>query len=96
MPGQALQYNFTLESGTRLAALFHVEGGINDKVQVLLLDSANYELYKAHRPFAKTPSDSAISRVLVNTTSDQARWHLLPASGQRPRMADAAQSHAPR
>jgi hypothetical protein len=58
--GQALQYNFTLEAGTRLTALFHVEGGINDKVQVLLLDSANYQLYTAHRPFAKAPSDSAI------------------------------------
>ena len=58
--GQALQYNFTLEAGTRLNALFHVEGGINDKVQVWLLDSANYQLYTAHRPFAKTPSDSAV------------------------------------
>ena len=67
--GQALQYNFTLESGTRLAALFHVEGGINDKVQILLLDSANYELYKAHRPFAKTPATLRSSRVSVNTTS---------------------------
>jgi hypothetical protein len=58
--GQALQYNFTLEAGTRLTALFHVEGGIDNRVQVLLLDSANYQLYTAHRPFAKTPGDSAI------------------------------------
>ncbi len=58
--GQALQYNFTLEAGTKLTALFHVEGGIDDRVQVLLLDSANYQLYTAHRPFAKTPSTSAL------------------------------------
>ena len=58
--GQALQNNFTLEAGTKLTALFHVEGGIDDRVQVWLLDSVNYQLFTAHRPFVKTPGTSAL------------------------------------
>jgi len=50
---QSVQYNFSLLSGTVLLAQFQVQGMVNDKVQVLLLDADNYELYKAHRPFRR-------------------------------------------
>jgi hypothetical protein len=79
--GQALQYNFTLEAGTKLTALFHVEGGIDDRVQVFLLDSANYQLYTAHRPFAKTPSTSALIQGIgkrnFQVTKDDVYYLLL-------------------
>jgi hypothetical protein len=58
--GQALQYNFTLEAGTKLSALFHVEGGIDNRVQVWLLDSANYQLYTAGRQFTRYPGTSGL------------------------------------
>lgn len=58
--GQALQYSFPLEAGTKLTALFHIQGGFDNRVQLLLLDSANYELYKAHRPFVMLPGTAAV------------------------------------
>jgi hypothetical protein len=48
---QAVQYNFPLTSGTILSAQFQVQGGLNDKIQVSLLDADNYQLFSAHRPF---------------------------------------------
>jgi len=35
--GKALQYNFTLESGTILSAEFQVHGGLNNALQVYLM-----------------------------------------------------------
>ena len=58
--GRALQYNFKLEAGTKLSALFHVEGGIDKRVQVWLLDSANYQLYTAHQQFTSYPGTSGL------------------------------------
>lgn len=49
--GRAVQYNFTLPAGARLLAQFQVQGGLNDKIQVFLLDIPNYQLYSAHQPF---------------------------------------------
>jgi hypothetical protein len=60
--GRAVQYSFPLVSGTRLSAQFHVQGGINDKIQVLLLDTENYQLYSAHRPFKRYPGTSGLIR----------------------------------
>jgi hypothetical protein len=56
--GQAVQYNFPLVSGTILSAQFQVQGGLNDKIQVLLLDADNFQLYSAHRPFKRYPGNS--------------------------------------
>ncbi len=56
--GQALQYNFSLVSGTILSAQFQVQGGVNDKIQVFLLDADNYQLFSAHRPFRQYPGTS--------------------------------------
>lgn len=56
--GQALQYNFTLVSGTILSAQFQVQGGVNDKIQVFLLDADNYQLFSTHRPFKQYPGTS--------------------------------------
>src|SRR5215469_280516 len=60
--GQALQYNFPLVAGTILSAQFQVQGGLNDKIQVFLLDVDNYQLYSAHRPFKRYPGTSGVIR----------------------------------
>jgi Putative metallopeptidase len=49
--GQALQYSFPLVSGTTLSAQFQVQGGVNNDIQVFLLDGNNYQLFSAHRSF---------------------------------------------
>ena len=58
--GRAVQYSFPLVAGTKLSAQFHVQGGINDKIQVLLLDAENYQLYSVHRPFKRYPGTSGL------------------------------------
>src|ERR1700687_1467659 len=60
--GQAVQYNFSLVSGTILSAQFQVQGGINDKIQVFLMDEDNYQLFSAHRPFKPFPGTSGTVR----------------------------------
>jgi hypothetical protein len=60
--GQAVQYNFSLVSGTILLAQFQVHGGVNDKIQVFLLDADNYQLFSAHRPFKQYPGTSGAIR----------------------------------
>jgi Putative metallopeptidase len=50
-PGQALRYNFTLDAGTRLLAQFKVQGGLDNQLQVFVMDPANFENYTANRPF---------------------------------------------
>jgi hypothetical protein len=50
--GQALQYNFGLTRGTRLSAQFQVSGGLNNQIQVTLLDEDNYQRYSAHQQYA--------------------------------------------
>lgn len=60
--GQAVQYNFSLASGTILLAEFQVQGGLNDKIQVFLLDADNYQLFLSHRPFRQFPGTSGTVR----------------------------------
>jgi len=60
--GRAQEYNFPLEAGTKLTALFHVEGGIDNSIQIFLLDSANYQLYTAHREFLTHPGTTGVVR----------------------------------
>jgi hypothetical protein len=60
--GQAVQYNFSLVSGTILSAEFQVQGGVNDKIQVFLMDEDNYQLFSAHRPFKPFPGTSGTVR----------------------------------
>lgn len=50
--GQALQYNFGLTRGTRLSAQFQVNGGLNNQIQVMLLDENNYQRYAPHQRYA--------------------------------------------
>ncbi len=59
-PGRAVQYNFALTSGTTLSAQFHVEGGRNNEIQILLLDASNYQMYEAHHPFKSYPGTSGL------------------------------------
>jgi putative metallopeptidase DUF4344 len=49
--GQAAPYSFTLGAGTRLLAQFKVQGGLDNELQVFVMDQANFESYSAHRPF---------------------------------------------
>ena len=58
--GRPVQYNFPFVSGTALSAQFQVQGGLNDKIQVLLLDVDNYQLYSAHRPYKRYPGTSGV------------------------------------
>jgi hypothetical protein len=62
--GKAVQYNFPLVSGTTLSAQFQVQGGLNDKIQVLLLDADNFQLYSAHRPFKHYPGSPGVIRAI--------------------------------
>jgi len=39
-----------------------VQGGLNDRIQVFLLDATNYQLYSAHRPFKQYPGTSGLIR----------------------------------
>jgi hypothetical protein len=50
--GQALQYNFGLIRGTRLSAQFQVSGGLNNTIQVLMLDQDNYQRYSFRQHYA--------------------------------------------
>src|SRR5581483_2699283 len=50
--GQALQYRFGLTRDTRLSAQFQVSGGLNNQIQVMLLDEANYQLYQARQHYS--------------------------------------------
>jgi hypothetical protein len=62
--GQALQYNFGLTRGTRLSAQFQVNGGLNNQIQVMLLDETNYQRYSAHQRYAGFPGESGTIRGL--------------------------------
>jgi len=64
--GRAVQYNFTFESGTRLSAQFQVEGGLNDKLQVYLMDLANYQEYSVGHPFRSYPGASGLVSKIAN------------------------------
>jgi len=50
--GSAVFYNWTLTRGSKLVAEFNVEGGLNNKVNVWLLDAANYQRYSARQQFS--------------------------------------------
>src|SRR6476469_9948562 len=60
--GQALQYNFGLTRGTRLSAQFQVNGGLNNQIQVMLLDEDNYQRYSAHQRYAAFQGTSGTIR----------------------------------
>jgi Putative metallopeptidase len=60
--GQSIQYNYSLVTGTILSAQFQVQGGVNDKIQVSLLDADNYQLFLTHRPFRQFPGASGTVR----------------------------------
>jgi hypothetical protein len=49
--GRAAFFNFNLPHGAKLLTEFMVEGGLNNKVSVLLLDEQNYQHYAAKQPF---------------------------------------------
>ena len=60
--GRALEYNFSLSAGTKLLAQFQVEGGLNNRIEVYLLDLPNYESFAAHKPFRYLPGASGAVR----------------------------------
>lgn len=47
-----LVYSLSLTQGSALVARFQVAGGLNNKIKVLLLDVANYQLYQAHQRYS--------------------------------------------
>ena len=60
--GQALQYNFPFMRGTRLSAQFQVSGGLNNQVQVMLLDEGNYQRYAAQQRYSVFSGTSGVIR----------------------------------
>jgi hypothetical protein len=51
-PGQFAAYKLSLTQGSALVAAFTVEGGLDNKVNVWLLDLANFQQYQARQRFA--------------------------------------------
>lgn len=49
--GRHVGYALPLEQGAQLVAQFHVSGGLNQKVNVLLLNDDNYRLFASRRPY---------------------------------------------
>ncbi len=49
--GQAVHFQMGLQQGTALLAQFHVSGGLNDQLEVLLLDTPNFQRFSAGQPF---------------------------------------------
>ncbi len=50
--GYTQHYEIPLERGSKLVAKFQVEGGLNNRVNVLLLDSINYQRYLSRQQFS--------------------------------------------
>jgi hypothetical protein len=71
--GKALEYNFSLPAGARVLAQFQVQGGLNDKIRILVLDVANHELYSAGRPFRYVPGTSGLIRGAAKSASQVPR-----------------------
>lgn len=83
--GQAVQFNFSLVSGTILSAQFQVQGGINDKIQVFLLDEDNYQLFSAHRPFKQYAGTSGTIKGMGKYTfkiPQDGVYHVVLDNGQ--------------
>lgn len=51
-PGRFASYKFSLTAGTTLVAAFTVEGGLDNKVNVLLMDLSNFQQYQARQRFS--------------------------------------------
>lgn len=47
-----LVYSLSLTQGSALVARFQVAGGLNNRIKVMLLDMANYQLYQAHQKYS--------------------------------------------
>jgi len=56
--GEALHFKLPLTQGMTLMAQFRVEGGLNNRVNVLLLDLPNFQRYSAEQPFSVFPGTS--------------------------------------
>lgn len=66
--GKILAYNFNLERGTQLVADFSVAGGLNNRVDILLLDLPNYQLYSAGQKFSYFRGSSGAVQQVAKTT----------------------------
>src|SRR5215831_14428343 len=51
-PGRFVAYKLSLTAGTTLVAAFTVEGGLDNKVNVWLLDLSNFQQYQARQRFS--------------------------------------------
>jgi hypothetical protein len=82
---QAPEYKFQLESETELMALFQVQGGLNDRIRVLLLDAANNQLFKSGSQFTTYPGTtgfvSGIGKYTFKVPHDDV-YHLVLDNGK--------------
>ncbi|MCI0349405.1 MAG: hypothetical protein L0Z53_08265 [Acidobacteriales bacterium] len=66
--GRALTHNFSLTRGTTLVAQFQVTGGLNQSIDVLLLDVPNYQRYMAGQQFSAFQGTSGAVREIAQYT----------------------------
>ena len=66
--GNVLTHNFSLLPGSGLVAEFQVSGGLNDRIDVFLLDAANYQRYMAGQRFSVFSGTSGAVRGVAKYT----------------------------
>ena len=57
-PGDYFYYDLTLDAHTQLVATFKIQGGLDNSLMVWLLDSTNFQRYKANQQFTYFPGAS--------------------------------------
>lgn len=84
-PGRFAAYKLALTQGTVLVAAFTVEGGLDNKVNVWLLDLANFQQYQSRQPFSVFKGTSgAIQNVARYTVKvPQTNLYYLLVDNQR-------------
>jgi Putative metallopeptidase len=60
--GNVTRYTLALKRGSKLVAKFTVEGGINNRIDVWLLDTENYQRYSAGQEFSYFKGTSGLVR----------------------------------
>ena len=84
-PGSSAHYKLSLTQGTTLVAAFTVEGGLDNKVNVSLLDLANFQQYQARQRFSPIKGTSGTVQGLAKyqVKVDQTNLYYLLVDNQR-------------
>jgi hypothetical protein len=90
-PGQFAAYKLSLTRGASFVAVFKVEGGLDNKVNVWLLDLANFQQYQARQRFmffqGTSGSDGTIQQVARYAVRvPETNLYYLVVDNQRPQV----------